>query len=253
MNRIIVSNNILDNYKDDGIEIIDNRIIFKGDGDYNLEYVNSNNIDINIEVLDNINIKLFISSCNNDLKVKENYRLGKKSNLVLYKFYYNKKVLEDVIIDLDGEDSLISYNFSSISSSLEEYHIVVNHNNHRVNSYISNKCVGLNNSNISLVIDSKLDKGNKDCVMDQTSRILTLGDVESRIVPNMFIEDNSVAAKHGSVIGRIREEELFYFLSRGINEREAVNLIVKGFILSNLDVDMESRALIFKILQDLNI
>lgn len=253
MNRIIVSNNILDNYKDDGIEIIDNRIIFKVDGDYNLEYVNSNNIDIDIEVLDNINIKLFISSCNNDLKVKELYKLGKKSNLVLYKFYYNKKVLESVVIDLDGEDSLISYNFSSISSSLEEYHIVVNHNNHRVNSYISNKCVGLNNSNISLVIDSKLDKGNKDCVMDQTSRILTLGDVESRIVPNMFIEDNSVEAKHGSVIGRIREEELFYFLSRGINEREAVNLIVKGFILSNLDVDMESRALIFKILQDLNI
>lgn len=253
MKRIIVSNNILDNYKDDSLEIIDNRIIFKGEGDYNLEYVNSNNIDINIEVLDNINIKLFISSCNNDLKVKELYKLGKKSNLVLYKFYYNKNVLENVIIDLDGEESVINYNFSSISSSLEEYYIVVNHNNHRVNSYISNKCVGLNNSNISLVIDSKLDKGNKDCVMDQTSRILTLGDVESKIVPNMFIEDNSVEAKHGSVIGRIRDEELFYFLSRGIDEKEAVNLIVKGFILSNLDVDMELRALIFKILQELNL
>ena len=89
--------------------------------------------------------------------------------------------------------------------------------------------------------------------MDQTSRILTLGDVESKIVPNMFIEDNSVEAKHGSVIGRIRDEELFYFLSRGIDEKEAVNLIVKGFILSNLDVDMELRALIFKILQELNL
>lgn len=252
MNKIIIDNNKLDNYKDDYIEIIDNKIIFFKNGDYTIEYLNSCDIDLMIEVLDNICIKLFISSCDDDLRVRESYRLGFNSNLLIFKFYYNKKVFESVLLDLDGEGASVSYNFSSISRGVEEYHIIVNHNNHRANSYISNKCVGLDDSKISLVVDSKLDKGNIDCVMDQTSRILTLGDVEAKIVPNMFIDDDSVEARHGSVVGRIREEELFYLMSRGISEGEAVSLIVKGFILSNLVVDMDMRALIFKILKNLS-
>lgn len=252
MNKIIIDNNKLENYKDDYIEITDNRVIFLKNGDYTIEYLNSCDIDLKIEVLDNICIKLFISSCDNDLRVRESYRLGVNSNLLIFKFYYNKKVFESVLLDLDGEGSSVSYNFSSISRGIEEYHIIVNHNNHRANSYISNKCVGLDDSKISLVVDSKLDKGNIDCVMDQTSRILTLGDVEAKIVPNMFIDDDSVEARHGSVVGRIREEELFYLMSRGISEGEAVSLIVKGFILSNLVVDMDMRALIFKILKNLS-
>ena len=251
MNKIVIDNNILDDYKDSGIEIVDNKIIFSSNGDYTLEYINSSVVNLDIEILDGVFIKLFVISLDNDLEVKNHYKLGKDSNLILFKFYYNNNIDEEVIIDLNGERSLISYNFSSISRGCEEYHIIVNHNNHNVCSKVSNKCVGLDSSKINIVIDSNVCKGNVDSVIDQNSRILTLGDVDATIVPNMFIEENSVEAKHGSVVGRIRLEDIFYLMSRGIPEDEAVVLLVKGLIFSNLVVDMEKRAKIFQIIQNL--
>ena len=208
--KIVINKNILANYEDSNIYVMDSNIVFKKDGEYTLEYIDSEFISLNIEVLDEVKVKLFIISCDNKLNVDNSYKLGKNSNLTLFKFYYNKLVNEKVVIDLNGENAMVNYNFSSISKENEEYHIIVNHNHHRVNSKISNKCIGLNDSKINLVIDSILDKGNVACVMDQYSRILTLGDVEASIVPNMFIDEDSVEARHASVIGNIRMEDIFY-------------------------------------------
>ena len=249
--KIIIENNNLDNYIDSNIEIKDSKIIFKTNGDYTLEYIDSSNINLEIEVLDDALVKLFIVSYDNDIKVNNHYVLNKNSNLILFKFYNNKNVDEEVLFDLNKENAYLSYNFSSISLGCEEYHIIVNHNNHKVTSMVSNKCVGLDKSAIKLVIDSNLDKGNTDCVMDQYSRILTIGDVDATIVPNMFIEENSVEARHGSVVGRIKEEDIFYLTSRGIPEKEATLLLIKGLIFSNLVVDMEKRAKIFNIIENM--
>ena len=67
----------------------------------------------------------------------------------------------------------------------------------------------------------------------------------------MFINEDSVEARHGSVVGRLDEEEIFYLMSRGIELDEAINLIIKGFIFSNLNVDMEKRGRIFQVIQNL--
>lgn len=251
MSNIIIKGNQISNYEDENIFIHDQEIVFKKNGDYTLEYVDSDSINLDISILDGVTIKLFIWSCDNELKVKNHYQLGKNSNFILFQFYYNKMVKEEVVVDLNGECSKFSQGFSSISLGSEEYHIVVNHNHHKVSSMISNKCIGLNGSKLQVQIDSNLEKGNVDCVMDQNTRILTLGDVEATIIPNMFIDEDSVEAKHGSVIGSFNEEDLFYLMSRGISEKEAITLLMKGFIFSNLVVDMEKRAKIFQVIQDL--
>lgn len=251
MREIIIDNNLIRDYEDESLLIKDNNIIFKKNGDYTLEYKNSDSITLNIEVLDNVMVKLFIWSCDNNLTVNNHYQLGKNSNILLFQFYYNRSVSEQMVVDLNGEFSKFSQGFSSISIGNEEYNIVVNHNHHHVESNLSNKCIGLDGSKIKIQIDSILEKGNNDCVMDQVSRILTLGEVEAEIIPNMFTHEDSVEAKHGSVIGSFGEEELFYLMSRGISEDEAITLLIKGFIFSNLVVDMEKRARIFQIIQDL--
>ena len=80
--------------------------------------------------------------------------------------------------------------------------------------------------------------------MEQNSRILTLGDVNAKIIPNMFIEENNVEARHGSIISSFDEEEVFYLMSRGISREESINLLIKGFLFSNMKADLEKREFI---------
>ncbi len=55
----------------------------------------------------------------------------------------------------------------------------------------------------------------------------------------MYTYDNSTTAVHSSVIGNVSEDELFYLMSRGISYDDSIKLIVKGNILSNINIPDE--------------
>lgn len=249
MNKIIIKNDHLDNYEDEFITIHDKKITFKKNGDYTLEYINSTNIQLTLDLQEHVFLKLFIFSTENDLLVNNHYQLAEYSQLLLFQFYHNKSVQEKIEVDLNGAYSRFTNNFSSISCGKEEYHMIVNHQNHHVESTITNKCIGLDNSKIHFQIDSKLPKGNGACQMNQETRILTLGDVDALVTPNMFIEEDSVEARHGTVIGSFAEDDIFYLMSRGISREESILLLTKGFLFSNLVVDLEKRSKIFACIQ----
>jgi Fe-S cluster assembly protein SufB len=46
----------------------------------------------------------------------------------------------------------------------------------------------------------------------------------------MKIEENSATISHEATVGKVGEEQLFYLMSRGLSESEALSLIVLGFI-----------------------
>ena len=240
-NRIIIKNNTIESLDSKEIIIKNKELIIQDNCDYIIEYIDCNNINLNIRVKDNIVAKIFIFSKENNLKVNNHYILGKNSNLILFKFYDNLNVEETETIDLNGEYAKIYEGFSSISHGIEEYHTIVNHNKKNVESDIRNKCMGLDSSKIWIKIDSNLEKGNSDCIMNQETRILTLGDVDAKIIPNMFIEENDVEARHGSIIGNFSDDEIFYLMSRGISKEEAILLLIKGYLFSNIIVDYEKR------------
>ena len=248
MNKIIIDNNILTNYSDDCIEIKDNIIYFLKNGEYNIEYNNCNNLNIEYNIKDNVTIKLFIYSTNNNLIIKDKFILNEHSNLLLFKFYNNNKVKENITIDLNGKYSLINYSFSNICNNKEEYNITINHNHSNVQSYINNRCISLDKSQIIYNIDSILPKGNIECTMDQTTKIFKMGQSTAKVNPNMYIEETDVEARHGSVIGKFSDEDIFYLTSRGIPEAEATNLLIKGFLLSNLLPNEETKNKILNII-----
>ena len=84
--------------------------------------------------------------------------------------------------------------------------------------------------------------------MDQNTKVMCMGDVDCKVEPNMYIEEDDVEARHGSVIGKFSDECIFYLMSRGISEDEAIKLLIKGFILSNLVVDDDKRSKILDII-----
>lgn len=52
----------------------------------------------------------------------------------------------------------------------------------------------------------------------------------SDTVPYMEIEEKNVSVGHEATVGKISDEQLFYLMSRGLSEQEAMTMIVSGFI-----------------------
>jgi len=48
--------------------------------------------------------------------------------------------------------------------------------------------------------------------------------------PSMEIEEDDVSVGHEATVSKVSEEQLFYLQSRGIDEAQAANMIVSGFI-----------------------
>ncbi len=73
---------------------------------------------------------------------------------------------------------------------------------------------------------------------NQRADVLLLSpDAEADPVPALEIDTNDVRCSHGTTVGRIDPEKLFYLRSRGLSESEAKQLLVRGFfspLLHNL-------------------
>jgi Fe-S cluster assembly protein SufD len=74
-------------------------------------------------------------------------------------------------------------------------------------------------------------QANRNLVLDPAAR--------TDSIPGLEILNNDVRCTHGSTVGKIDQEQLFYLLSRGIPNKEAEQLIIHGFfedILSRFSV-----------------
>ncbi|MFT4312992.1 MAG: SufD family Fe-S cluster assembly protein [Candidatus Woesearchaeota archaeon] len=70
----------------------------------------------------------------------------------------------------------------------------------------------------------------------ETQDALLLSDTaEADAIPNLEIHNHDVSCSHGSTVGKIDEEQLFYMRSRGLPLNEAKLLIVKGYFTPILE------------------
>lgn len=246
MNRIIVNRNRIDNYKDDEIEINNNKIWFYKDNKYEFEYIDCDDVRLEF-MIDNAKIEILDYSSDNYLKIKNIYNIDNGS-LRIDKFYNNKQVNEEIDFNLMQDGDRIDYNFATISLGEENYIINVNHNNKNTISNIDNRSVALKNSKINYTINSRVLKDCVKSMLDQNTRIITLDECEAKISPNMFIDLDDVIAKHGSVIGTFKEDQVFYLMSKGISYNDTVKLLIKGYLLSKIRVNVDIRMKIMEII-----
>lgn len=77
----------------------------------------------------------------------------------------------------------------------------------------------------------KIEKGAYDSKSYMRCDSLILDkDSRAESLPDLKIGEQNVTVGHEATVGKISEEQLFYLQSRGISEKEAVNLIISGFI-----------------------
>ncbi|QQG39369.1 MAG: Fe-S cluster assembly protein SufB [Candidatus Aenigmatarchaeota archaeon] len=101
----------------------------------------------------------------------------------------------------------------------------------RTSSRIISKSVSMGGGRTTYRGLVRVGKGCKNVTSSVRCDALILDEKSaSDTVPYMEIYEDDVSIGHEATVGRISEEALFYLMSRGLKENEAMALIVKGFI-----------------------
>ncbi|MDD2489642.1 MAG: SufD family Fe-S cluster assembly protein [Bacilli bacterium] len=200
---------------------------------------------------DNSKLDLFMIA-NKQLPSNYEFKFIIKDNseLVVNKFYYGNGHHEKLIIDLIGYKSKVYYNLSTVTKDKQKYIMNINHSNQETVSIINNRGITINNTALELEINGYILKGMKKSVMEQTSKIITLGENYSVIKPNLFIDENDVSVRHGASIGSFQKESIFYLQTRGLSKANCYQLLMQAFILSILKITEEKKK---ELLQIVNI
>ena len=199
-----------------------------------------------IRIDNEIKAILYESSFLEDIIVNNRYIIN-SGELRVNKFYNNNSVYENIDIDLYSMGK-IDYKFSNICKNNEIYTININHKGIGTVSNINNKSIAMDGSKLDFVINSIVEKEYEKSVLNQNTRIVTFGLCDTKISPNMFIDCDDIEARHGSVVGTFKDDMVFYLMSRGISYNDAIKLLIKGYLFSNVDADNSLKEKIINII-----
>lgn len=193
--------------------------------------------DIYIVVEDNICLNIVDISFNTSNKI--NITLKDDSRVIYNKLSINSG--DYIYTLLDGEYSNVVINNSVVNNDDTKMKFVIEHNNTNTSSNLSNH--GVNNSSGTLYfnVDSKINRSASLACADQENKIINLVKGDSKILPNLLVDNYDVSASHSAYISDFDKESMFYLKSRGISEKDARRLLLEGFLIGNLDVDDETK------------
>ena len=162
------------------------------------------------------------------------FNLDEDAYLEINKIYDLADIWEEVTINLNGENSKVLYNFSTLAHTNQTFIININHNNKNTISNVYNHGVVINDSRLYFEVNSVVKKGSTNSMLNQESRIITMGDNYSEIKPNLLIDEYDVNARHAAIIGKFNKEDIFYLMSKGIPYEKANELLIIGFFKNNI-------------------
>lgn len=146
---------------------------------------------------------------------------------------YDKPGKWEVVIPFEKAGEEISWIgvIDARESGEYELRVVADHKVEGTKGRITVKAVAGKGANVKVfgMIKIRKEAQNTDDYLEL--RVLTL-DKTSRAVaePELEIEANNVKASHGASVGPVDREQLLYLKSRGLNEDEAVEQIVNGWL-----------------------
>lgn len=85
---------------------------------------------------------------------------------------------------------------------------------------------------------------------EKQDALLLSPDAEADAIPNLEIHNHDVTCSHGSTIGQLDNDVLFYLMARGLSEQEAKEIIVEGYFAPVLE-QFEDEAIRTKITEQM--
>lgn len=168
---------------------------------------------------------------------KKVYEVLENSSLKIYIYSINKS--SSLEIHLNGNNAKVELHYSTINYDSNTYDINIYHNNSNTKSNIYNHGLNVFNNKLHFNINGHIPKSSDNCICNQENQIINLKNGESTIQPNLFIENYNVVSSHSAYIGKFREDDLFYLMSRGLSRNKSYDLLIKSFLTNSLEIESE--------------
>ena len=258
MNKIEIKNNTIE-YSDidENIEIKTSKalvttfkITFKSSADIEIYFDSDEETKLSIEydISKNVDVNIFEFRKGFKTKVQYKYNLKDNARLYLYRLNMGEFVRELDFVSLKGKNSSIEFNLRTLNQNEEKYDIYISHENKDTKSIVDNIGIAFKEG-IIFNVTGEVEKGNKNSYLDQNNQIVTFVPSKCQINPNLLVEEFDTNANHNALIGTLDQDAIFYLMSRGIKEEEAIKLLCQGLILNNLK-DIFDKEKIIKIINE---
>ncbi len=179
----------------------------------------------------------------------KNYKYNIKEDTIVYHFSINSS--SDVVIDLVREDVELKYYYNNINYDDNKFSIKVNHLKSKTHSEIFNHGVNVFCNKLMYYVDGVVPKTSFKCICNQDNQIINMDNGKSTILPILLIDNYDVDSNHGAYIGKFRDEEMFYLMSRGISREDSYRLLLNGFLINSDSIDMNKIDLFVKELENI--
>lgn len=161
-------------------------------------------------------------------------RLGKNATIDWNLGVMNEgNVIADFDSDLVGEGSHAELKAVAISSGKQVQGIdtrVTNYAPHSIGHILQHGVI-LEAGTLTFNGIGHIIRGAKGADAQQESRVLMLSDkARSDANPILLIDENDVTAGHAASIGQVDPEDMYYLMSRGIDQDTAERLVIRGFL-----------------------
>ena len=189
------------------------------------------NGNIRIDVKRDVNCGVVLFS-----KMKSNVNLevvlNENANLKIDIISMNNQTLDKYNFDLVGEYSSLEVNVLSLAKNANKnFLFYVNHLASETKSSVNNYGISFENGKNIFKVNGIIKPNMKNSDVRQLTKGLILHPTgECLAEPILLIDYYDVKAYHGATIGKISDDDLFYLMSRGLTKDEAFMLIINGLI-----------------------
>jgi Fe-S cluster assembly protein SufD len=161
-----------------------------------------------------------------------------------------------VTFQTEGGEAFVDGLYMVVGSQHADTHSIIDHKFPNCTSHQNYK--GIVDGEARAVFNGKVfvredargtdaEQSNKNLLLSNDARVDTK--------PQLEIFNDDVKCSHGATVGQLEEEELFYLLSRGLNDSLARNLLTYGFaeeIISKIEIESIKKQLDEAVLNRLN-
>ena len=236
MNKLIIDNNI---------EASD--IVIDTDSDLIVDLSNTSK-SLTIHVMQGVCVRGFITTFSTSNNIK--YLIDDNCNIIINKLAVDSS--DNITINLNDKNSKIDYHTSVINYDNNDYRQELNHNSSNTESKIINHCINVEDSSFKFIVDGVIKKDLEEVKLSQDNRIINLKNGKSNILPNLLVDSEDVEASHAAYIGTFNEDEKFYMMSRGLTSKECDDLLIKAFLLNNMNLSEKERNIYCSIIEKIN-